>query len=194
MPGGDRAAASVRLEGRWLYLCTPDRPDLTGFLASCIEGGVDVVQLRDKNLEARPLLRRAELAMAVCRDMGVPFILNDRPDLALEVGADGVHVGQEDAPAGLARRVLGPGALVGLSTHSPQEMKASGGEPVDYISAGVQPRPMRVELARPAGRHCEERANWGEQKGMARTAWRPRARCQRARRQRAWRPVDMAPS
>ncbi|MGH9282541.1 MAG: thiamine phosphate synthase, partial [Acidimicrobiales bacterium] len=125
-----------RLAGRRLYLCTPDRPDLAEFLAACIRGGVDVVQLRDKELEARPLLARAAVAAGVCRDAGVPFLLNDRPDLALEVGADGVHVGQDDAPPALARRLLGSGAIVGLSTHAPAELDASRSEPVDYVSAG----------------------------------------------------------
>src|SRR4051794_9679795 len=124
------------LDERHLYLCTPDRPDLERFLESCIRGGVDVVQLRDKSLDARPLLERARLALRVCRGLGVPFILNDRPDLALEVGADGVHVGQEDAPPALARRILGPDAIVGLSTHAPAELDAAGGEPVDYVSTG----------------------------------------------------------
>jgi thiamine-phosphate pyrophosphorylase len=124
------------LDGRRLYLCCPDRPDLEPFLASCIRGGVDLVQLRDKDLDARPLLARARLALRVCRGLGVPFILNDRPDLALEVGADGVHVGQDDAPPGLARRLLGPDAIVGFSTHAPAELDASAGEPVDYVSTG----------------------------------------------------------
>jgi len=97
---------------------------------------VDVVQLRDKHLDARPLRERARLALEVCRDHDVPFVLNDRPDLALDVGADGVHVGQADAPPGLARRILGPKAIVGLSTHSPAQLEASTAEPVDYISAG----------------------------------------------------------
>jgi thiamine-phosphate pyrophosphorylase len=124
------------LDRRRLYLCCPDRPDLEPFLASCIRGGVDLVQLRDKRLDARPLLARARLALRVCRGLGVPFILNDRPDLALEVGADGVHVGQDDAPPQLARRLLGPDAIVGFSTHAPAELDASAGEPVDYVSAG----------------------------------------------------------
>jgi thiamine-phosphate pyrophosphorylase len=133
-----------RLDNRWLYLCTPDRPDLAEFVASCIEGGVDVLQLRDKTLEARPLLERALVAREVCRDLGVPFILNDRPDLALQVAADGVHVGQDDVPPRLVRRILGPGAVVGLSTHGPEEMEASRGEPVDYISVGpVSPTPTK---------------------------------------------------
>jgi len=74
----------------------------------------------------------------------VPFILNDRPDLALEVGADGVHVGQDDAPPGLARRILGPDAIVGMSTHAPAELDASTAEPVDYVSVGpVEPTPTK---------------------------------------------------
>lgn len=124
------------LHGRRLYLCTGDRPDLARFVAACIEGGVDVVQLRDKRLDARPLLARASILSRVCRDLGVPFILNDRPDLALECGADGVHVGQDDAPASLARRIMGPAALVGLSTHAPAELAGAADEPVDYVSAG----------------------------------------------------------
>jgi thiamine-phosphate pyrophosphorylase len=132
------------LEDRRLYLCTPDRPDLEPFLAACIRGGVDLVQLRDKELDARPLLERARLALRVCRGLGVPFILNDRPDLALEVGADGVHVGQDDAPPGLARRLLGDDAVVGLSTHAPGELDAAADEPVDYVSAGpVVPTPTK---------------------------------------------------
>ncbi|HET6964502.1 MAG TPA: thiamine phosphate synthase [Acidimicrobiales bacterium] len=128
--------AADLLAGRRLYLCTADRPDLEDFLSACIRGGVDLVQLRDKQLEARPLLQRAELARAVCLAGGVPFVLNDRPDLALACGADGVHVGQDDAPPALARRILGPDAIIGLSTHAPAEWDAAGGEPVEYLSAG----------------------------------------------------------
>ncbi|MBW3557479.1 MAG: thiamine phosphate synthase [Actinobacteria bacterium] len=138
------AEPALRLAGRRLYLCTPDRPDLERFLAACIRGGVDLVQLREKALDARPLLRRAAVAKAVCADAGVPFILNDRPDLALEAEADGVHVGQDDAPPSLARRLLGAGAIVGLSTHAATEFDASHQEPVDYVSAGpVSPTPTK---------------------------------------------------
>jgi thiamine-phosphate pyrophosphorylase len=132
------------LAGRRVYLCTPDRPDLAPFLDACIEGGVDIVQLRDKQLDARPLLRRAEVAVEVCRRWRVPFVLNDRPDLALACAADGVHVGQDDASPGLARRVLGPGAIVGLSTHAPAELDAARQPPVDYLSVGpVAPTPTK---------------------------------------------------
>jgi thiamine-phosphate pyrophosphorylase len=132
------------LGDRRLYLCTPDRPDLERFLDASLEGGVDLVQLREKHLEARALLEVARRARRVCRDHGVPFILNDRPDLAVEAEADGVHVGQDDAPPALARRLLGPQALVGLSTHAPAELEAAAGEPVDYVSAGpVAPTPTK---------------------------------------------------
>jgi thiamine-phosphate pyrophosphorylase len=125
----------VELSGRRLYLCTPDRPDLEAFLAACIRGGVDIVQLREKDLDARPLLRRAAAAAAVCAEHRVPFILNDRPDLALACGADGVHVGQDDTPPDVARRILGPDAIIGWSTHAPSEWDAAASS-ADYLSAG----------------------------------------------------------
>jgi thiamine-phosphate pyrophosphorylase len=151
------------LAGCRLYLCTGDRPDLAVFLADCIRGGVDVVQLRDKQLDARPLLGRAAIAGQVCRDHGVPFILNDRPDLALACGADGVHVGQDDVPPAVARSILGPDAIVGFSTHAPAELDAAAAEPVDYFSAGpVDPTPTKP--GRPGTglgylRYATERAN-----------------------------------
>jgi thiamine-phosphate pyrophosphorylase len=127
-----------------LYLCTPDRPDLARFVEACIAGGVDIVQLREKHLEAKPLLGRARLVQSVCADRGVPFILNDRPDLALHIEADGVHVGQDDAPVALARRLLGADAVVGLSTHGPDDLADAGGADVSYISAGpVEPTPTK---------------------------------------------------
>jgi thiamine-phosphate pyrophosphorylase len=129
-------SAKADLTARRLYLCTPARPDLREFVEACIAGGVDLVQLREKELEARPLIESARTLRDVCSLHGVPFILNDRPDLALEVGADGVHLGQDDAPVNLARRILGPDALIGLSTHAPEELDASRAELVDYVSAG----------------------------------------------------------
>ncbi len=132
------------LSGRRLYLCTPDRPDLAEFVTACIEGGVDLVQLREKQLEARSLLARAEVAATVCRAHGVPFVLNDRPDLARAMGADGVHVGQDDVPARVARSIVGPDAIVGLSTHAAADLEGAANEDVSYISAGpVEPTPTK---------------------------------------------------
>ena len=130
------AHAKEGLGSRRLYLCTPDRPDLEQFVERCIAGGVDVVQLREKTLEARSLIARALAVRGVCSGSGVPFILNDRPDLALECGADGVHVGQDDAPPSLCRRILGEDRIVGLSTHSTGELAPALSEPVNYLSAG----------------------------------------------------------
>ena len=137
--------ADSRIGARRLYLCTPDRADLADFVAASIAGGVDVVQLRDKVLDARQLLERARVVREVCAAAGVPFVMNDRPDPALEVGADGVHVGQDDAPPALARRILGADVIVGLSTHAPAELDAAASEPVDYVSTGpVEPTPTKA--------------------------------------------------
>jgi thiamine-phosphate pyrophosphorylase len=136
-------------DGRWavgerrLYLCTPDRPDLDLFVGRCIAGGVDMVQLREKHLGDDDLARRAAVVQRVCASEGVPFILNDRPDLAAAVGADGVHVGQDDLSPAAARAMVGQAAIVGLSTHGPSELAVAVGDgpdgipaPVDYLSAG----------------------------------------------------------
>ena len=132
------------MTARRLYLCTPDRPDLEWFLAECLEGGVDVVQLRDKTLDARRTVAAARRAKTVCAAYGVPFIMNDRPDLALDVGADGVHVGQDDASVALCRRVLGDDVIIGLSTHDPEQLASAVTQPMTYLSAGpVEPTPTK---------------------------------------------------
>ena len=95
-----------------------------------------MVQLREKAFDDRALLARAQELVMICREAQVPFIVNDRADLALAAGADGVHLGQDDCPPEVARRILGPDALIGLSTHCPEQMDAAQGEPVDYVSAG----------------------------------------------------------
>lgn len=143
------------LAGRRLYLCTPDRADLEHFVEACVTGGVDVVQLREKQLDDEQLLERAAVVQRVCRHHHVPFILNDRPDLAASVRADGVHVGQEDLSPAAARRLMGDEAIIGLSTHALSDLAAACGEPpegrpaatpapVDYLSAGpVTPTPTK---------------------------------------------------
>ena len=139
---GERRRAA--LQQSRLYLCTPDRPDLAEFVRAVCDAGVDIVQLRDKNLPDGPLLERAAVARETAHAAGALFVLNDRPDLAVACGADGVHVGQDDIPAAEARRIVGPDALLGLSTHAPEELAASAGEPVDYVSAGpVEPTPTK---------------------------------------------------
>jgi thiamine-phosphate pyrophosphorylase len=132
------------LERARFYLCTGDRPDLGEFVKAVCEAGIDIVQLRDKELHDRALLERAAVARDAAHAAGALFVLNDRPDLAVACDADGVHVGQDDVPAAVARQIVGPDALVGLSTHAPEELAASAVEPVDYVSAGpVEPTPTK---------------------------------------------------
>ena len=127
-----------------LYLCTADRPDLAEFVTAVCRAGVDIVQLRDKELDDRGIVERATAARDAAHAAGALFVLNDRPDLAVACGADGVHVGQDDVAAAEARRIVGPDVLVGLSTHAPGELAASAEEPVDYVSAGpVEPTPTK---------------------------------------------------
>jgi len=115
---------------RRLYLVTPARPDLEVFLEAAISGGVDIVQVRDRALSDGDLLRVLGAARAVTRRLGVPLVVNDRPDLAVLCGADYVHVGQDDLPVDAARRF---GLGVGLSTHARREIDAAG---ADYIAVG----------------------------------------------------------
>lgn len=105
-------------------------PELAG-------AGVDLVQLREKESEAGPLLRDAQGLAVACRSVGVTFFVNDRPDVALAAGAAGVHVGQDDLPVPAVRKVF-PGGLVGWSTHSTEQIDAVLGsdEPPDYIAVG----------------------------------------------------------
>ena len=129
---------------RRLYLCCGDQPDLDRFLAQVLEGGVDVLQLRDHGLDDDAIRRVAPIFQARCEEFQVPFVLNDRPDLAAELGADGVHVGQDDASVASARALLGEEAIVGLSTHAEAELEAGLLEPVTYLSAGpVTPTPTK---------------------------------------------------
>jgi thiamine-phosphate pyrophosphorylase len=117
-------------------------------LAAAIAGGVDVFQLREKHLGDPQLLDVAREAQAICERLGVLFILNDRPDLAREAGADGVHVGQQDMGVAEARALLGADVLLGLSTHAPAEIDAVDVSLVDYIGVGpVHATPTKLGRA-----------------------------------------------
>ena len=113
-----------------LYLITAARPDLAEFLAAAVRGGVGLVQLRDKQLPDPELVPVLHEARQVTKRLGVPLVVNDRPDLAALVGADYVHVGQDDLPVDAARQF---GVPVGLSTHAPEEIDAAE---ADYIGVG----------------------------------------------------------
>lgn len=124
------------LAARRLYLCVGQRDDMSSFLPAVLKGGVDVVQLREKVRPVTEQLETARLMRSICHEFHVPFLTNDSPELALEAGADGVHVGQEDATVAYCRDVLGNEALIGLSTHSDAEFDAALQENATYFSAG----------------------------------------------------------
>lgn len=101
-----------------------------------LEGGVDMVQLRDKEAGDEEILRAAAGFRRACAEHGALFWLNDRPDLALAAGADGVHLGQRDMPLAEAREQVGPDLLIGLSTHSPEQFDAALASDADELSVG----------------------------------------------------------
>jgi thiamine-phosphate pyrophosphorylase len=105
-------------------------------VARLCEGGARVVQLREKHLSPREFYGEAEAALRVARARGVRLIVNDRADVALALGADGVHLGQDDMPPTAARALLGAEAFIGLSTHSVAQAVAAARLPVDYIAIG----------------------------------------------------------
>ncbi len=129
-PAPSRGGKSLDLWSKRLYLVTSARPDLGEFLAAAVRGGVDLVQVRDKELPDRALLAAVEEARVATRALGVPLVVNDRPDLAVLADADLVHVGQDDLPVEAVRRF---GLPVGLSTHTTGEVDRAD---ADYIAVG----------------------------------------------------------
>lgn len=105
-------------------------------LIAALAGGVDIVQLREKQLDGKELLRRANLVREATAAVGALFIVNDRPDLALLSGADGVHLGQDDLPLEQVRDLLGPQTLIGLSTHSVEQLQKAIAAGADYVGVG----------------------------------------------------------
>jgi thiamine-phosphate pyrophosphorylase len=131
-----------RLRATRLYLVCDDQTD--DFLAAVLGAGVDIVQLRMKGASDAEIVAAGRLFAGAAREHGALFILNDRPDLVADTGADGVHVGQDDTSVRDARAVVGPDRLVGLSTHSPSQIDAASGAGVDYIGVGpVHPTPTK---------------------------------------------------
>jgi thiamine-phosphate pyrophosphorylase len=105
-------------------------------LDAALAGGCDLLQLRDHDASDDELLAAAERFRDACDSHGALFVVNDRPELALQAGADGVHVGQDDLPVEAVRRLVGPDVVIGLSTHSPEQFDAGLESDADYLSAG----------------------------------------------------------
>ncbi|MBC6447150.1 thiamine phosphate synthase [Actinokineospora xionganensis] len=137
MPGLDGDQIRRKLGEARLYLCTPNRPDLAEFVDAALAGGVDIVQLRDKSLEAGPELRVLAKLAEVCAARGALLSVNDRADVALAAQADVLHLGQDDIPVALARRIVGDEVVIGRSTHDVAQATAAASEPgVDYFCTG----------------------------------------------------------
>ncbi|MEO3972968.1 thiamine phosphate synthase [Streptomyces sp. CAU 1734] len=139
-PSGAPPAPRPSLAGARLYLCTDARKrrgDLAAFLDAVLSSGVDVVQLRDKSLEAAEELDHLAVLADACRRHGKLLAVNDRADIAHAIGSDVLHLGQGDLPVPAARAVLGAAPLIGRSTHSPAEAEAAAVQPgVDYFCTG----------------------------------------------------------
>ncbi|GAA2363711.1 thiamine phosphate synthase [Streptomyces cuspidosporus] len=132
--------AREQLADARLYLCTDARRrqgDLPEFLDAVLGSGVDIVQLRDKGMEAREELDHLAVLADACRRHGKLLAVNDRADVAHAIGSDVLHLGQGDLPVPAARAILGADVLIGRSTHAPAEAEAAAAEPgVDYFCTG----------------------------------------------------------
>jgi thiamine-phosphate pyrophosphorylase len=130
----------ARLAEARLYLCTDartHREDLAEFADAALAGGVDIIQLRDKTLEAGPELAALKVLAEACQRHGALLAVNDRADVALAAGAQVLHLGQDDLPVGWARRVLGEEVVIGRSTHDPAQASDAARQPgVDYFCTG----------------------------------------------------------
>jgi thiamine-phosphate pyrophosphorylase len=129
----------ARLNECRLYFICGERPGgrpLQAVLPAALAGGVDIFQLRMKQADDSAIVQTAAIARAACAETGALFILNDRPDLVAATGADGVHVGQDDAAIGAARAALGEELLIGVSTHAPAQLDAAIANGADYAGAG----------------------------------------------------------
>ena len=136
---GDERRA--RLAAARLYLvcgAAGDGRDLRAFLDAALRGGVDMVQLREKDptVGDEAILAAARVCRDACDARGALFVLNDRPDLAAAAGADGVHVGQDDMPVAEARTLVGEDVLLGRSTHTPDQVEDAAVADVDYFAVG----------------------------------------------------------
>ena len=132
--------SAIDLSRALLYLVAPARlpaGELAELIPDLAAAGVDLIQLREKQMEGGDLLRVGRPVAEACRAAGIPFIVNDRPDVAVLLEADGVHVGQNDLPPDAARRFVAD-RIVGLSTHAESEIDAALGQAdlLDYIAVG----------------------------------------------------------
>jgi thiamine-phosphate pyrophosphorylase len=137
--GAPRSDRRERLAAARLYMvcgADPDGSELPTLLRGATAGGVEIVQLREKHLPDEELASVAIATRILCEQLGTLLIVNDRPWVAREAEADGVHVGQDDIPVSELRELVGPDMLIGLSTHTPEQIDAVDASVVDYIGVG----------------------------------------------------------
>jgi thiamine-phosphate pyrophosphorylase len=191
-----------KLAAARLYLVCGARPggrDPGPFLDAALRGGVDLVQLRAKDAPDDAVLDAARAFRAACdAHGGVPFIVNDRPDLVAGCGADGVHVGQDDMPVERVRELVGPGAIVGRSTHTPAQVDEAETLDVDYFAVGpvhaTPTKPGRPAVGLDLVRHAaarERRVPWFAIGGIDRETL-PGVRAAGARRVVVVRAIELA--
>jgi thiamine-phosphate pyrophosphorylase len=155
--------------GRWrLYVITDEKVSRgrshVQVAEAAIRGGADVLQLREKEASGGRLYRAALRLRELTREAKIPFIVNDRVDIALAVGADGVHVGQADLPASVVREIMGPGKLLGVSVDTVEEALLAEKDGADYLGVGpvFEARGTKPDAGAPLGvdriarirRHC----------------------------------------
>jgi thiamine-phosphate pyrophosphorylase len=117
-----------------------------------VAAGVTMVQYRDKDISTRRMIEKARLLMDICRPAGVALIVNDRVDVAVAAGADGVHLGQDDMELADARRIAGDNAIIGISVTTVEEAREAEADGADYIGAnGVFPTGTKTDLGEPLG-------------------------------------------
>lgn len=135
-----------------LYLVTDDKQDLNTLcrvVEQAIQGGVSIVQVREKHGDIRAFLERALTVKALLDGTGIPLIINDRVDVAIAIDADGVHLGQSDMPVDVARKLLGVNKIIGLSIEDPQQLLDAQTLPIDYIGlSAIYPTPTKTDTQR----------------------------------------------
>jgi thiamine-phosphate pyrophosphorylase len=147
--------SSVRFDPSLILVTDPvlcGARDLLQVVVAAVAGGATMVQLRDKQATTEELVAQALRLLGACRSAQVPLLLNDRIDVALAVRADGVHLGQDDMPLPLARRLLGAEAIIGMSVRSEEELRRAESEGASYLAAnGVWATPTKTDFGQPLG-------------------------------------------